>query len=578
MQQSAGPTGAKDAGKLKVFLSYSRKDSAFAQELLSALELLGFDAYLDREDIAPGEPWEERLGTLIRSADTVVFIITPNSIASKHCTWEVDETVRVAKRLVPVLLRPVPDGDVPERLRKLNYVFFTEGVSFSKGLGDLAKALRADANWIREHSRYGELAGRWNSRNKPEALLLRGSDLDDAQRWMAERPADAPEISAIQVAFVEASRTASAEALAAKLRLRWRVQAGLAVVAVAMAGLAGFAGLKYVEAERAKSSLIESNGKLTQAVGELAEARETLAKQNKLLAGVNARLERRLALRAGPLANQAYDVPAGWFQIATTYVGAVAFISSRSKPTEFVGSGVVVNGRKLDPRLPDTPVLVTATFLVGATGTTHATAFAPQDAAITLFGINNERHVLKLGRLLWEDERTAISISSLAGDLPPGLAPVDDLLESPAFFDNLPRLGQSDFPSLFDENLVLKDARATRPIVLVGNIAARTEMTLSISHLIARLGGPVDGSPRSGFANVPASPSVSDASDVLYTYVTMPGASGSPVFDAQTGKLIGIHLVGLPCRADVGQDRRCAGGAVSIPRIVMALKASSIAQ
>lgn len=45
-----------ETGKLKVFLSYSRKDSAFAQELLAGLELLGFEAYLDKEDIAPGEP------------------------------------------------------------------------------------------------------------------------------------------------------------------------------------------------------------------------------------------------------------------------------------------------------------------------------------------------------------------------------------------------------------------------------------------------------------------------------------------------------------------------------------------
>jgi hypothetical protein len=47
-----------DAGageKLKVFISYSRKDSAaFADELMAGLELAGFAPFLDRHDIAAG--------------------------------------------------------------------------------------------------------------------------------------------------------------------------------------------------------------------------------------------------------------------------------------------------------------------------------------------------------------------------------------------------------------------------------------------------------------------------------------------------------------------------------------------
>jgi hypothetical protein len=108
-------------------------------------------------DIAPGEPWEERLGNLIRLADTVIFIISLNSLASQHCNWEVDETARAGKRLLPVIPAQVPDCDVPERLTELNYVYF-DGEPFLKAVGELARALRADAGWIREHTRYGELA------------------------------------------------------------------------------------------------------------------------------------------------------------------------------------------------------------------------------------------------------------------------------------------------------------------------------------------------------------------------------------------------------------------------------------
>src|SRR5215469_16986026 len=58
--------------KLKVFISYSRKDSAeFADELVAGLEYGGFAPFLDRHDIAAGEDWEARLGGLIAQSDTL---------------------------------------------------------------------------------------------------------------------------------------------------------------------------------------------------------------------------------------------------------------------------------------------------------------------------------------------------------------------------------------------------------------------------------------------------------------------------------------------------------------------------
>ena len=52
--------------KLKVFISYSRRDaSEFADELVAGLEYGGFAPFLDRHDIAAGEDWEARLSGLI---------------------------------------------------------------------------------------------------------------------------------------------------------------------------------------------------------------------------------------------------------------------------------------------------------------------------------------------------------------------------------------------------------------------------------------------------------------------------------------------------------------------------------
>jgi TIR domain len=572
--------------KLKVFLSYSRKDAAFAQELLAALELLGFDAYLDKEDIAPGEPWEDRLGALIQMADTVVFIISPSSLASKHCTWEVEETARKAKRLVPVMLKQDPAIEVPERLRKLNYVFFSEGQSFTKGLSDLARALRANVGWIREHTRYGDLALRWIERRKPDALLLRGSDLDDARRWIAERPKDAPEISVNQQGFIDASGKAAAEELAAKARLRWRVQAGLAAVSVVLAGLAVFAGLQWKAAETAKLSLAASNQKLEATVGELKSAQSTLVTQNaqletqkSQLETSNARLQRKLALRTAPFGNEHINVPAGWFQIATTFAGAVGFIERRTVPNEPQASGVIVNARRLDPRWSDRPVFLTTTYALSRRGRATELPLSPQDAIMATYGPGGERIAIRLGAVLWESAETGVVVASIEDRLPVGASVLDRIADHDDPAVPLAELTRSEINALFDAGGTFLKPGAQRPVIFVGYHHDRREVALSVSHLLGRLSAAEAGQP--GIPNIPqtvrtstptaASPSLH--ADLVYLHVTMPGASGAPIFDAITGELIGIHHNGHLCPSATATLRRCWGGGTSMARVVAAIRA-----
>jgi hypothetical protein len=192
--------------KLKVFISYSRKDSSdFADELAAGLELAGFASFLDRHDIAAGEDWEARLGGLISEADTVVYVISPEAVKSERCAWELDKTTQLSKRLIPVIFKQVPETDLPQTLRRLQYIRFDVGLGITRPLAQLAEALRQDLDWIREHTRIADLAARWQARGRSSSLLLRGDDLDAARAWAARRTQEAPEITEIQTAFLNAS-------------------------------------------------------------------------------------------------------------------------------------------------------------------------------------------------------------------------------------------------------------------------------------------------------------------------------------------------------------------------------------
>ena len=196
--------------KLKVFISYSRKDEEFAQELLAGLEAIGCEPYLDKRDIVVGEAWEARLGRLIEASDTVVFVISPDAVKSDRCTWEVDRTCELKKRLLPIVFRSVEAAQVPTRLKQLNYIYFDKPFSFGPSLAALAIALKTEISWVREHTRIGEAALRWDTRDRADALLYRGQELGAAKTWLSAQPIYAPEPTALQLSFIKTSEDAEA--------------------------------------------------------------------------------------------------------------------------------------------------------------------------------------------------------------------------------------------------------------------------------------------------------------------------------------------------------------------------------
>jgi hypothetical protein len=209
-RQEADRPDSSDIGKLRVFISYSRDDLDFADQLTAALEFSGFECSIDRGGISGGEEWKRSLGTLISEADTVVFVLTPNSARSPICEWEVEEATRLSKRILPVVWQPLEDISPSPRLRELNYIFFYKepkvpGSGFGTGLAKLVTALNTDFNWLREHTRYLQRAIEWDTGGRPTNRLLSGNDILEANAWVARRPRGAPEPTAIQREFIRAS-------------------------------------------------------------------------------------------------------------------------------------------------------------------------------------------------------------------------------------------------------------------------------------------------------------------------------------------------------------------------------------
>jgi hypothetical protein len=188
--------------RLKVFISYSRKDFVFAQRIVVALESRGLTPKIDTRELPKLEDWRRELLGLIRDADAVVFVISPNSISSPVCSWEVDQVRQLNKRLAPIVYEAVAADRIPDAVAKINYLSFDGSSDFETQADALAQALQTDLVWVKEHARLGELARRWNERRRGRGYVLRGQELLEAERWIALRPRNAPEPTALHREFI----------------------------------------------------------------------------------------------------------------------------------------------------------------------------------------------------------------------------------------------------------------------------------------------------------------------------------------------------------------------------------------
>jgi tetratricopeptide (TPR) repeat protein len=221
--------------KTKVFISYSRKDRERVEQLYRALAVEDdLTIFRDTDDILPTEEWKPRLEKLIRQSDTILFALSPQSASSQVCAWELELADALNKRVIPVVVENV-DGQVPDVVSKLNYIFLTESYDFGTALKSIQAAISTDIDWIREHTRLAELAERWDKAVRMGAQVLRGSELQAAEAWLVEQPKDAPQPTTTQRRYILESRKAATK------RQRMAVIGALAaMVVVAMLGIFGW--------------------------------------------------------------------------------------------------------------------------------------------------------------------------------------------------------------------------------------------------------------------------------------------------------------------------------------------------
>jgi hypothetical protein len=171
---SAMPTTPSDqqVPRQEVFISYSRKDKEFVRRLYEALKRRDREAWVDWQDIRPAEEFMQAIYGAIEGADTFIFVLTPDSVASIPCRREIAHAAAQNKRMVPIVAREVNADTVPEALRKLNWIFCRDGDDFEKATDTLISALDTDLKWVHAHTRLLTRAIEWNANGKNNSFVF----------------------------------------------------------------------------------------------------------------------------------------------------------------------------------------------------------------------------------------------------------------------------------------------------------------------------------------------------------------------------------------------------------------------
>ena len=137
----------KTAFQWDVFLSHSSAQKPLVRAIVQQWRELGLSVFFDEDTIQPGEDVVTALDRARDNSRHTVLLITPESIASPWVDQELNAAVYLdpgarERRLIPVLLEPVADSEIPISVRKLNRVDLTDAMGEAAGVSPSPRIAR----------------------------------------------------------------------------------------------------------------------------------------------------------------------------------------------------------------------------------------------------------------------------------------------------------------------------------------------------------------------------------------------------------------------------------------------------
>ena len=170
-----------------VFLSYSEQDILMMEKVRNRLRREGLTVWTNKTDIQTGEAFQAAIDQGIEQADTIVYLISPDAIASHYCQQEVNFALSLNKRIIPLLVKEIDVEQLQPELRSLQYIDLSDNQveqDYQQDESQLIRILRQEAAYYQAHKILLTKALKWKRQNANPTVLLRGYNLHHAEAWL----------------------------------------------------------------------------------------------------------------------------------------------------------------------------------------------------------------------------------------------------------------------------------------------------------------------------------------------------------------------------------------------------------
>jgi len=197
------------------FLSYSVDNKTAKEKIYKSLIRRGITVWTHTNDIEKGEDFESAIKRGIEQADNFIYFISKESIESEYCYMELVYSIKLNKRIIPILIDKLDISVIPSEIKKMQYIDFSdciytpeieiipeneqlsredkikkdvesrrEKTTYELKVDQLLFEIQDDAEYYHKHKILLVQAIRWEKQSQNQSVLLRGYNLENAKTWL----------------------------------------------------------------------------------------------------------------------------------------------------------------------------------------------------------------------------------------------------------------------------------------------------------------------------------------------------------------------------------------------------------
>ncbi|MDX2162118.1 MAG: toll/interleukin-1 receptor domain-containing protein [bacterium] len=126
-----------------VFLSHSKKDRAYMEQVRDHLHASGLSVWVDESGLPPGDSsWRRSIAKAITESGCLVVLCSPDANESQWVQREIEYAEELGRKIFPALLRGTPTDSIPFGYTGAQRVELDNPATYTAEMARLVKAIR----------------------------------------------------------------------------------------------------------------------------------------------------------------------------------------------------------------------------------------------------------------------------------------------------------------------------------------------------------------------------------------------------------------------------------------------------